>query len=102
MSGVFLMHCSADIASIINNELVPKLEASFGEYEIAVVPRSMFAVDGSLLLCTDKARLMDAVEAAAHNLPATDTVSETPVPTNRVLIIDAMTWTKNSNLCCSC
>ena len=69
-------------------ELVPKLEATVGGYEMAVVPRSMFAVDGSLLLCTEKACLMHVIEEAAHSPP--ESVSEIQVPTNRVLIIDAM------------
>ena len=42
-------------------ELVPKLETTIGDYEMAVVPRSIFAVDGSLLVCKDKASLMHAV-----------------------------------------
>ena len=66
-------------------ELVPKLEATIGEYEMAVVPRSLFAMDGSLLLCSDKAKLMHVIEEAAHISLTTDLASERHVPTNRVL-----------------
>ena len=67
-------------------QLVPKLEATIGEYEMAVVPRSMFSVDGSLLLCPDKASLMQIIEQTAPE----DSASEKQQPTNRVLIVDAM------------
>ena len=71
-------------------ELVPKLEATIGEYEMAVVPCSMFAVDGSLLLCTDKASLMHVIEETARVAPVMDSGPEMQIPTNRVLIVDAM------------
>ena len=41
--------------------LVPKLEVTIGEYEMSTVPRSLFAVDGSLYIPTDKASLIHAV-----------------------------------------
>ena len=44
-------------------ELVPRLEDMIGDYEMAVIPRSIFAVDGSLLLPTDKSRLLHQIEA---------------------------------------
>ena len=47
-------------------------------------------MDGSLLLCPDKAKLMHVIEEAAHISLTTDLASERHVPTNRVLIIDAM------------
>ena len=43
-------------------ELVPKLPATIGNYEMSVFPRSLFANDGSLLIPTDKSSLMHAVE----------------------------------------
>ena len=43
-------------------ELVPKLASTIGDYEMAVVPRSMFAVDGSLLVCKEKSDLMNIIE----------------------------------------
>jgi len=49
----------------------------------------MSAVNGSLIPCTDKVHLMHGIKAATH-IPATVLVSETQVPTNRILIIDAM------------
>lgn len=45
-------------------ELVPHLPATIGDYEMAVTPRSMFASDGSLLILTDKASIIHAVEEA--------------------------------------
>ena len=44
-------------------ELVPKLPDTIGDYDMSVVPRSMFANDGSLLIPTDKSSIMHAVES---------------------------------------
>ena len=49
-------------------EMVPKLEATIGEYELSVIPRSMFAVDGSLLVCKDKSNLVTIIEEFAANV----------------------------------
>lgn len=43
-------------------ELVPKVPATIGDYEMSVVPRSFFASDGTLLIPTDKSSIMHAVE----------------------------------------
>lgn len=43
-------------------ELVLKLPATIGDYEMSVIPRSLFATDGSLLIPTDKSCIMHAVE----------------------------------------
>ena len=45
-------------------DLVPKLSSTIGEFEMAVVPRSMFANDGSLLVCKEKSNLMTVLEGA--------------------------------------
>ena len=74
-------------------ELVPKLGTTIGDFEMSVVPRSIFAVDGSLLLCKDKSSLMNAIEKENKkivDLEMSKTTAENPVPTSRVLIIDAM------------
>ena len=42
--------------------LVPKLEETIGQFEMAMVPLSLSAGDGTLLLTTDKANLMKALE----------------------------------------
>ena len=88
-------------------ELVPRLADMIGNYELSVVPRCMFAADRTLLLPTDKASIIHAVEAA--KLPLLDhahaqstsvaSVAASSVPSDerettdrapRVLIIDAM------------
>jgi len=66
-------------------ELVPKLADMIGNYELSVVPRSLFAVDGSLLLPTDKASIIHAIELAQ---PPSSAPQDGSLP--RVLIIDAM------------
>ena len=43
-------------------ELVPKLPTTIGDYEMSVLPRSLFASDGSLLIPTDKSSFMHAIE----------------------------------------
>ena len=87
-------------------EIVPKLEDMIGNYELSVVPRSLFAADGSLLLPYDKASIIHAVEAAKQH-PLTDVAGQissvidsveaeprnlnlTPEQHDHVLIIDAM------------
>ena len=58
-------------------ELVPKLEETIGQFEMSVVPRSLFAVDGTLYIPSDKSSLMnilegfktDQSEAPQHNCP---------------------------------
>ena len=76
------------------SSLVPKLEVTIGEYEMSTVPRSLFAVDGSLYIPTDKASLMHAVEnATAEPLevapqPALEGSEEESSVS--VLIVDAM------------
>ena len=88
-------------------DLVPKLSSTIGEFEMAVVPRSMFANDGSLLICKEKYNLMTLIEAATpeplNNSGASKDQDDQrqssadgalPVivqqPLCRVLIIDAM------------
>jgi len=43
-------------------ELVPKLPTTTGDYEMSVIPRSLFANDGSLLIPTDKSSITHAVD----------------------------------------
>ena len=88
-------------------ELVPRLADMIGNYELSVVPRSIFAADGTLLLPTDKASVIHAVEAAklpqlaeAHaqstsvaRVAASSVTSDERETTDRaprVLVIDAM------------
>ena len=68
--------------------LVPKLVATIGEYEMSVIPRSIFAVDGSLMVCKDKSDLQNAIEDIQADVDAE--LLENAIATGRVLIIDAM------------
>ena len=90
-----IIHCSGP-------HLVPKLEQTIEQFEMAVVPRSLCAGDGTLLLTTDKANLMKALEDVKaqslhdvqqdfieEDLTQNDTIEETGA-TITVLIIDAM------------
>ena len=47
--------------------LVPRIEDTIGHFEVSVVPRSLFATDGSLLIPKDKYKLMHAIEAVKAN-----------------------------------
>lgn len=70
--------------------LLPKLEETIGTHEMSVMPRSMFAPDGTLLLATDKASVMHAVEAqpsASHSPEPEPSVSH---PIASTYILDAM------------
>ena len=69
-------------------ELVPRLEETIGEYEMAVVLRSLCTVDGSLFIPTDKASLMRLIEEANPQAQL-----ETPPATgnlHRIFVVDAM------------
>ena len=69
-------------------ELVPRLEETIGEYEMAVVPRSLCTVDGSLYIPTDKASLMRLIEEV-NPQPQLEAPSATGT-LHRILVIDAM------------
>ncbi|MES9880361.1 MAG: hypothetical protein ABW185_05705, partial [Sedimenticola sp.] len=63
------------------------IATDIGKYEFSCVSRSLFAHDGNLLPCTDKAKLMHKLESSVSVTP-----EETPVidGENRAIIIDAM------------
>ena len=73
-------------------DLVPKLEETIGNYEMSIVPRSLFTVDGSLYIPTDKASLLHVVEEAkTESVPMPDVaMADVPMRVTRVLIVDAM------------
>jgi hypothetical protein len=62
-------------------ELVPRLPAIIGNYEMSVTPRSMFVSDGSLLSPTDKASIIHAVEETNPIGTETQTPTETIIQT---------------------
>ena len=82
--------------------LIPKLEETNGKYDMAMVPRSLCAGDGTLLLTADKANLMKALEDVTfqslqdiqqdfieEDLTQNDSIEEADA-TIKGLIIDAM------------
>ena len=72
------------------------LKEAIGQYEFNLVPRPMFAVDGSMLHCPSKSVLMNILEKLNSTPPAENTVSQNssrlqqaPVH-KKVCIIDGM------------
>ena len=69
--------------------LAPKIEETIGQYEMSVVPHSLFAVNGSLLIPKDKYKMMTLLEEVKneHQLQ-----NSTVISSSKVVIIDAMTY----------
>lgn len=67
------------------------LKECIGTYEFGVLPRSLFASDGSLLLAYDKASILHHLEKLSSNpqMSHTDVETNQP-PAYRVVIIDGM------------
>lgn len=81
------------------------LKEAIGKYEFSIVPRSMFAADGTMLHCSTKSSLMDLLEKT-NNPSVNEHQDQTETPQMKVSITDAMaegqaldkpTWIKN---CC--
>ena len=72
--------------------LIPKMEDLIGNYEISLVPRANFAIDGSVLVSADKACLMTGIRNLQENTEITNRpISSMNEPIKpRVLILDAM------------
>ena len=70
-------------------DIIPKLEELIGMFEVSLVPRANFALDGTLLLTTDKSSLMTGIRelASLPNKPPT-VVNENNKPA--VCIVDGM------------
>ena len=72
------------------------LKEAIGQYEFNLVPRSMFAADGSMLHCPSKSSLINIVEKLNSTPPAENTVSQNssrfpqPPVQKKVCIIDGM------------
>ena len=49
---------------------------AIGQYEFNLVPRSMFAADGSMLHCPSKSVLMNILEKLNSTPPAENTISQ--------------------------
>ena len=57
--------------------LVPKIEETIGHYEMSVLPRPLFAADGSLLIPKDKYKLMNAIEEVKNEHSSESSTSST-------------------------
>ena len=68
-------------------EFLPRLASTIGNYEMAVMPRSMFAGDGSLLIPNDKASIIHAVEAFKPTQPMAESL---PLVPHEPLQVDAL------------
>ena len=68
------------------------LQEAIGRYEFSSLPRSMFAVDGTLLPCTDKSNLMSALESLPNRENQCENEIHTDANVNecKVTIIDGM------------
>ena len=84
------------------------IKETIGLYEFALVPRSMFAPDGSMLHCSSKSALIAILEKLPLRLPdqrgSDSTTTDTVGPHLKVIIIDGMAelqcldkpdWVKN-------
>lgn len=64
---------------------------AIGNHEFTLTPRALFAPDGSILPCTDKAKLIHSLE---HLVTANVTPKDTPEPTGdtskKIAIVDGM------------
>jgi hypothetical protein len=61
---------------------------NIGEFEIAVIPRSIFSNDGSLLVFKDKSDLQNVIEDLLADVDAE--LPEDTTASQRVLMIDTM------------
>ena len=69
------------------------LKETIGIYELSVVPRSLFAADGTMLRCSRKSALMPILEKLPSAASNGEGINSTPVPTGsqmKVIIIDGM------------
>ncbi|CAG9761624.1 unnamed protein product [Ceutorhynchus assimilis] len=67
------------------------LKKAVGEYEFGSIPRSLFAADGSLLLPTDKFKLMQKLEDISKNSEIDANIVDNLLVKNRsVILVDGM------------
>ena len=64
------------------------LEFCLGNYEFAVVPKSLFSADGEPLLCTDKSKVLHKIEELAKT--ESNQESEEELDEKKVVILDGM------------
>ena len=70
------------------------IKETIGLYELALVPRSMFAPDGSMLHCSSKSALMAILEKLPSRSPdqrgSDSTTTDTVGPHLKVIVTDGM------------
>jgi hypothetical protein len=71
------------------------LKEAIGQHEFTAFPRALFAMDGSLLPCTDKSKLMNILEGLPSQVPVVDTQqtdqgTTEEVSTKKVIVVDGM------------
>ena len=69
--------------------VIPKLEDLVGNYEVALVPRANFAMDGTLLLTPDKSSLMTGIREHPQ-IPDKPPCFKNEPEKPTVLLLDAM------------
>ena len=70
--------------------LIPKMEDLVGHYEVSLVPRANFAIDGSVLICADKSSLMTGIRNIKEITDDSSYIMNEEPQQPKVLIIDAM------------
>ena len=66
------------------------LENTKGTYELSVVPRALFAADGSMHHCSKKSQLMSILEKQADQASIPCSNITNIVETDRIAVVDAM------------
>ena len=66
------------------------LKKAIGEYEFGSIPRSLFTADGSLLLPTDKFKLMQKLEDTSKNCETQTMLEALSVKPRAVVLVDGM------------
>ena len=75
---------------------IPKLQYSISNFEMAVIPRQLFATDGTLLLTTNKSKLLQTIldlvsctETEDENVPLTYSQHLTATAPRNVLAVSS-------------
>ena len=66
------------------------MEDLVGHYELSLVPRANFAIDGSVLICADKSSLMTGIRNIKEITDDSSYIINEEAQQPKVLIIDAM------------
>ena len=66
------------------------LQEAIGMYEFSLVPRSLFAADGTMLHCSTKSALMSLIEKEAPTATSSDVPPDVSVVGKKVVIADGM------------